>query len=230
MSKAEHTLRAEVHMERDWRQRHEREASRNKEAVHRLFARRHMGASQHKGRMNMGGRPGGANLFLRETLDPSQPRRSAQPRSPMLSISPSRIREIHDPCSRILNQLHKVLFISQLPPSMEGELSSERQAIEKYKRELFSHRKHYLGRNLKDELHKLMSGSQDIIDLAFRSPASDGDSGSGFGMKQRLSYEDLQRHIEQVLAQTGYYALPASDEPVGESAADMARTLSARGW
>ena len=76
----------------------------------------------------------------------------------MLSISPNRIREIHDPCSRILNQLHKILFISQLPPSMGGELSAQRQVIEKYKRALFSHRNHYRGWNLKDELNKLVSG------------------------------------------------------------------------
>ena len=114
VSKAEHTLRAEVLIEREWRQRHEREASRNKEAVHRLFARQQLSCS---GRSS-----------TRETREASAVWRSRDHgRSPMLSISPSRIREIHDPCSRILNQLHKILFISQLPPSMGGELSAERQ-------------------------------------------------------------------------------------------------------
>ena len=44
MRKAEHALRAEVSVEREWRQKHEREASRNKEAVHRLFARHRLDA------------------------------------------------------------------------------------------------------------------------------------------------------------------------------------------
>ena len=116
--KAEHELCAEVSMERDWRQRHEREASRNKEAVHRLFARHQLDAHS---RTN--------SCVARESsreASPMSPHRRAplarEPRSPMLSISPNRIREINDPCSRILNQLHKILFISQLPPSMEGEL------------------------------------------------------------------------------------------------------------
>lgn len=223
VSKAEHTLRAEVHMERDWRQRHEREASRNKEAVHRLFARHQLGTSQRA-----------AGGMQRDALEPSPLRRSVQAsRSPMLSISPSRIREIHDPCSRILNQLHKILFISQLPPSMEGELSAERQLIDKYKRELFSHRNHYRGRNLKDELHKVMSGSQEMIDLAFRSPTADADPSSGYAAKQRISYEELQRYIEQVLAETGYYALTncSADElevPPLERAASMPSAMPER--
>ena len=157
----------------------------------------------------------------------------------MLSISPSRIREIHDPMTRILNQLHKILFISQLPPSMEGELSYERALIERYKRELFSHRNHYRGRSLKDELHKLMNGSQEMIDLSFRAPAADisdvhTNNGLPFGQRQpRLSYEDLQKHIEQVLEVTGYYALhemacdaPAPEAPVIERTNSMPDRLS----
>jgi len=199
VSRAEHQLRAEVQIERDFRQRHEREASRNKEAVHRLLARQHIGSGRGGGH---GGGHGGTGVH-REALEPSLLRRSGQSRSPMLSISPSRIREIHDPCSRLLNQLHKILFICQLPPSMEGELSGERLAIEKYKRELFSHRNHYRGRNLKDELHKVVSGSQETIDLAFRSAAAD---------VQRISYEEMQHYIEQVLEVTGYYALGAATD------------------
>ena len=204
VSRAEHKLRAEVHIERDFRQRHEREASRNKEAVHRLFARHRLGPREHR-----------APSIHRESVDPL--RRTAQSRSPMLSISPSRIREIHDPCSRLLNQLHKILFICQLPPSIEGELSTERLVIEKYKRELFSHRNHYRGRNLKDELHKVVTGSQETIDVAFRSNAAEIDGQDGFAVTQRISYEEMQRYIEQVLAVTGYYALNTSVSEGSES-------------
>ena len=72
-------MRAEVRDERERRQRHEREALRNKEAVHRLFAKQRLD----------GGRDGG-----RDALRESSPlRRSRDTRSPMLSISPNRIRE-----------------------------------------------------------------------------------------------------------------------------------------
>ena len=216
--KAEHSLRAEVHIERDFRQRHEREASRNKEAVHRLFARHQVGMTTRggsgrgvAGSSATNGRAVGAH---REVLEPSPLRRSAQSRSPMLSISQSRIREIHDPCSLILNQLHKILFISQLPPSMEGhQLTAERHLIEKYKRELFSHRNHYRGRNLKDELHKVFSGSQEVIDMSFTRTATSAEGVDGaLHAKQRVSYEEMQVYIEQVLAETGYYALHATDD------------------
>ena len=113
--------------------------------------------------------------------------------------------------------------------------AAERQAIDKYKRELFSHKNLYRGRNLKDELHKLMNGSHEMIDIAFRSHASlaDGDvpgpNGSGFdangsfSQKQtRISYEDLQRAIEHVLESTGYYDVkgdaeqgPPAEPPLG---------------
>ena len=187
-----------------------------------------------------GGAPaaGSRPSLQREALEPSPMRRSVASvsRTPMLSISPSRIREIHDPCSLILMQLHKILFISQLPPSLEGDgQAAERQAIDKYKRELFSHKNLYRGRNLKDELHKLMNGSHEMIDIAFRSHASlaDGDvpgpNGSGFdangsfSQKQtRISYEDLQRAIEHVLESTGYYDVkgdaeqgPPAEPPLG---------------
>ena len=126
------------------------------------------------------------------------------------------MREISDPCSLILNQLHKILFISQLPPSghADAELSNSRHVIERYKRELFSHRNQYRGRNLKDELHKVMSGSQEMIDLvAFRSAASADGLGGGASSQQRISYEELQRSIEHVLEATGYYALLPEEQP-----------------
>lgn len=165
----------------DRAQRTELEALRNKEAVHRLFAQQLAGYSTLSG----------------PTLHDSSPltrMRKAGSKSLSLSISPNRIREIHDPCSRILNQLHKILFISQLPPAMEGEMAAQRQVIDRYKRELFSHRNHYRGWNLKDELHKLVGGSQEVVQHIFY--------GNHLGVdppeRQRITYEELQRLIEQV--------------------------------
>ena len=218
LAKAEAGLRDEVRIEREWRQRHEKEASSNREAVHRLFARQRLDASlSARGGLvsrGIGGGDSGRNIAtephrahdVSSPLAHSKRAHSREPRSPMLSISPNRIREIHDPCSRILNQLHKILFIAQLPPSMEGEASAHRQVIERYKRALFSHRNHYRGWSLKDELHKVLSGSQEVINLTFAAPA-DG------GKPTRLSYEQLQHAIELVLSQTGYYAAHFQEEP-----------------
>ena len=47
------------------------------------------------------------------------------------------------------------------------EAQALEELVEKYKRELFSHRNHYRGWNLKDELHKLVSGSQEVIQHIF---------------------------------------------------------------
>jgi len=185
------------------------------------------GGANGGGSAGAGGGGSGSPLH-RELLEPSPMRRSgvSANRTPMLSISPSRIREIHDPCSLLLMQLHKILFITQLPPSLDGDgLAAERQVIDKYKRELFSHHNLYRGRNLKDELHKLMSGSHEMIDVAFRSPAAladadavatgaNFDAAASFGPKRtRISYEELQRAIERVLESTGYYDVKSDAEP-----------------
>ena len=200
VSQLAYALRTEVRVERDVRQRHEREASRNKETVHRLFARQRLDAPIN-----------GERRSARELGDGSPLKRSAgrEARSPMLSISMNRIREINDPCSRILNQLHKILFVSQLPPTTS--LSFERAIVEKYKHALFSHRNHYRGWNLKDELNKVLSGSQETIDLTFcYAEGAGADAAKG----QRITYEELQRATEQVLSETGYYV------PAGDSAAE----------
>ncbi|KAJ1626284.1 hypothetical protein T492DRAFT_1033959, partial [Pavlovales sp. CCMP2436] len=82
-------------------------------------------------------------------------------RSGLLSISPHRVREISDPTALLLNQLHKVLFIDQLPPSLAQ--NHERALVERYKRSLFSHRHGARARSLKDELFRLLSGSKDVV-------------------------------------------------------------------
>ena len=82
------------------------------------------------------------------------------------------------------------------------------QVVEKYKRALFSHRRlavHQRGWNLKDELNKLVSGSQEVINLTFYSPTVvHGDAKGASAVKQRITYEELQHFIEQVLSETGY--------------------------
>lgn len=191
-------------------------------------------------------------------------------RSAMLSISPNRIREINDPASLLLNQLHKLLFVCQLPPALAanhvraramraspGPLADprppwavlplhraqDRHLIERYKRLLFSHRPGASPRSLKDELHKLLKGSQERVYLGLNhdasNPANPSRTGLGAdaaftplrdgavawstgpedqrrapgGQRYHVSYEELQQMIEQVLAGTGYYTVLRSSTP-----------------
>ena len=189
--------RADAERERDEANdaaaRYRHEAMRSKEQVRRLAARPIDGPLSR----------------LRETPRPCLSRTSANDRmarSPMLKVDASRIREIHDPCSRILHQLHKLLFVSQLPPSTE--LSVERQLIEKYKRALFSRSNQAREWNLKDEINKLLHGSREAIDMSFGAlPNVHGGEDIVASDKHRTSYEELHRLIEHVLHTTGYYDL-----------------------
>ena len=86
--------------------------------------------------------------------------------SKTVRIGPHRVRSV-DPITTMLNQLHKVIYISQLPavftvrPDEQSIFERNRHFIDRYKRELFARR----GRasNLKSELKLLSSGSTDTI-------------------------------------------------------------------
>ena len=99
--------------------------------------------------------------------------------SRILSISPNKVREIDDPVTKTLMQLHKIIYIDQvswwhhhfttlsssfqLPPTTM--INFRRRIISKYKRILFtpSHRSD----SLKMEMKKLLNGSHDVIDVSF---------------------------------------------------------------
>uniref|UniRef100_A0A3B4B4W0 Protein kinase domain-containing protein n=1 Tax=Periophthalmus magnuspinnatus TaxID=409849 RepID=A0A3B4B4W0_9GOBI len=71
--------------------------------------------------------------------------------SAALCVSQSRVRQIDDPSNRLLLQLHKVLFITQLPPAPHHD--SKRHLVERFKKSLFNvHSDPY---NLKVELSKV---------------------------------------------------------------------------
>ncbi|KAH9503252.1 Serine/threonine-protein kinase Nek10 [Bulinus truncatus] len=81
----------------------------------------------------------------------------------MLTISPNRLREINDPIQQILHQLHKLILVTQMPPTFGSD--PNRRIIEHYKRALFSSRSSSI--NLKSEMIKLIQGSEELIDLNF---------------------------------------------------------------
>lgn len=83
--------------------------------------------------------------------------------APTLSISPRKVRQISDPIQQILNVLHKVIYITQLPPTLSH--NPRRTIIDKFKRALFLPNTNPA--HLKTELKKLANGSPDYIDINF---------------------------------------------------------------
>uniref|UniRef100_A0A8C6SRL4 Protein kinase domain-containing protein n=1 Tax=Neogobius melanostomus TaxID=47308 RepID=A0A8C6SRL4_9GOBI len=68
-----------------------------------------------------------------------------------LCVSPSKVRQIDDPVNRLLLQLHKILFITQLPPAPPQD--SKRHLVERFKKALFNRRSDPHG--LRGELSKV---------------------------------------------------------------------------
>lgn len=86
--------------------------------------------------------------------------------SKVVRIGPNRVRSV-DPITNMLNQLQKVVYISQLPavftvrPEEQAIFERNRHYIDRYKRELFSQRSQ--AASLKSELKQLSSGSEEPI-------------------------------------------------------------------
>lgn len=134
-----------------------------------------------------------------------------------LSISPRKVRQINDPISQILNQLHKVIFITQLPPTLSP--NPQRRIVEQFKRALFApHNSSFV--NLKSEVKKVIEGSREVIDLKFgfgdplflhhqQDTAEKLVSGvnleSADAQEIGITYEMMQNIIENVLMESGYY-------------------------
>lgn len=83
--------------------------------------------------------------------------------APTLTISSKRVRQIHDPVLEILRIAQKLVYITQLPPSLEATFNARRRVIERYKRALFAASTR--PGDLKSELHKLMMGVCEPVEL-----------------------------------------------------------------
>ncbi|XP_010157074.1 PREDICTED: serine/threonine-protein kinase Nek10-like, partial [Eurypyga helias] len=128
-----------------------------------------------------------------------------------------KVRQITDPVQQILIQLHKIIFITQLPPALQCNL--KRRIIERFKKSLFSQQSNPC--NLKSEMKKLLQGSPELIELNFFTAdwhvvllSSGGnmlfpdDRKGGVGISdiaEGMTYEQLQTLIEEVLEECGYY-------------------------
>ncbi|XP_038848615.1 serine/threonine-protein kinase Nek10-like [Salvelinus namaycush] len=136
-----------------------------------------------------------------------------------ICVSQRKVRQIDDPVQRLLVQLHKIIYITQLPPALQH--SVKRRAIERFKKSLFYYESSPY--NLKVELNKLLQGSPELMEsgsassdwwslvqsfggdhLGAAKQAGLGDMENG-DLKEGISYEQMQAIIEEVLEENGYY-------------------------
>ncbi|KAM7063062.1 serine/threonine-protein kinase Nek10 isoform 1-T3 [Molossus nigricans] len=134
-----------------------------------------------------------------------------------IAVSQRKVRQISDPIQQILIQLHKIIYITQLPPASHHNL--KRRVIERFKKSLFSQQSNPC--NLKSEIKKLSQGSPEPIEPNFFTAdyhllhhSSGGNSLSSLDLaglptsadvEEGLTYEQMQTVIEEVLEETGYY-------------------------
>nr|XP_019600857.1 PREDICTED: serine/threonine-protein kinase Nek10 isoform X6 [Rhinolophus sinicus] len=134
-----------------------------------------------------------------------------------IAVSQRKVRQISDPIQQILIQLHKIIYITQLPPALHHNL--KRRVIERFKKSLFSQQSNPC--NLKSEIKKLSQGSPEPIEPNFftadyhllrhsagenrRSPNDPTGLPTSFDLEEGITYEQMQTVIEEVLEESGYY-------------------------
>ncbi|XP_067305596.1 serine/threonine-protein kinase Nek10 [Pseudorasbora parva] len=152
----------------------------------------------------------------------------ARPASAGICLSQRKVRQIDDPNQRLLELLHKIIFITQLPPAPQN--SFKQRAIERFKKPLFTYGSDPY--NLKVELNKVLQGSQELVEMSSASrewwsmiqslssdPSTAENRESGYSsLQDGLTYEEIQSMVEEVLEENGYYRSEL------DSAAGMRRT------
>ncbi|XP_078007443.1 serine/threonine-protein kinase Nek10 isoform X2 [Phascolarctos cinereus] len=134
-----------------------------------------------------------------------------------IAVSQRKVRQISDPIQQILIQLHKIIYITQLPPALHHNL--KRRVIERFKKSLFSQQSNPC--NLKSEIKKLSQGSPEPIEPNFftadchlllhssggntLSPNDRTGLPSSLDLEEGITYEQMQTVIEEVLEESGYY-------------------------
>uniref|UniRef100_A0A8C7EQ97 NIMA related kinase 10 n=2 Tax=Mustelidae TaxID=9655 RepID=A0A8C7EQ97_NEOVI len=140
-----------------------------------------------------------------------------RPASAGIAVSQRKVRQISDPIQQILIQLHKIIYITQLPPALHHNL--KRRVIERFKKSLFSQQSNPC--NLKSEIKKLSQGSPEPIEPNFftadyhllhrpsggNSLSPDDPTGlcTSSDLEEGITYEQMQTVIEEVLEESGYY-------------------------
>ncbi|XP_036394617.1 serine/threonine-protein kinase Nek10 [Megalops cyprinoides] len=149
--------------------------------------------------------------------DFAAPKLKPRPASAGICLSQKKVRQIDDPVQTLLVLLHKIIYISQLPPA--HHYNFKRRAIERFKKSLFHYRSSPY--KLKVELKKLLQGSPELIEPGCIStdwfslvqsfggkPLGNEDQGniSYMNLQEGVTYEQMQTMIEEVLEENGYYS------------------------
>ncbi|KAM9309948.1 serine/threonine-protein kinase Nek10 [Pholidichthys leucotaenia] len=136
-----------------------------------------------------------------------------RPASAGICISQKKLRQIDDPIQRILVQLHKIIYITQLPPASYHSI--KRRLIERFKKTLF-----IVGSdpyNLKVELSKLLQASPELIEFGsnrsdwwplvchFTGDLHTAESTIDGNLKDGVTYQQMQGIIEELLEENNYY-------------------------
>ncbi|KAM4790818.1 LOW QUALITY PROTEIN: serine/threonine-protein kinase Nek10 [Cyanocitta cristata] len=137
-----------------------------------------------------------------------------------IAASQRKVHQISDPVQQILVQLHKIIFLTQLPPALQCNL--KRRIIE-IKKSLFSQQSNPC--NLKSEIKKLLQGSPELIEPNIFTADWHGihlssggnmllpDDRKGIlgtsGMAEGMTHQQLQT-IEEVLVESGYYSFSSN--------------------
>ncbi|XP_062322189.1 serine/threonine-protein kinase Nek10 [Osmerus eperlanus] len=149
------------------------------------------------------------------------PKPRPRPMSEGICVSHKKVRQIDDPIQRLLVQLHKIIYITQLPPALNH--NAKRRAIERFKKSLFQYGSSPY--NLKVELNKLLQCSPELIEsgsagsewwslvqsfgrdsVSANSPDELGDG----NLKDGITYDQMKAIIEEVLEENEYYNTTAS--------------------
>uniref|UniRef100_A0A2K6M2E8 Serine/threonine-protein kinase Nek10 n=1 Tax=Rhinopithecus bieti TaxID=61621 RepID=A0A2K6M2E8_RHIBE len=129
-----------------------------------------------------------------------------------IAVSQRKVRQISDPIQQILIQLHKIIYITQLPPALHHNL--KRRVIERFKKSLFG--QHSNPCNLKSEIKRYEPIEPNFFtaDYHLLHHSSSGNSLSpndptglptSFELEEGITYEQMQTVIEEVLEESGYY-------------------------
>ncbi|XP_058602606.1 serine/threonine-protein kinase Nek10 isoform X1 [Onychostoma macrolepis] len=162
----------------------------------------------------------------------------ARPASAGICLSQRKVRQIDDPNQRLLELLHKIVFITQLPPAPHNSL--KQRAVERFKKPLFTYGSDPY--NLKVELNKVLQGSQELVEMSsasrewwsmIQSLSSDPSTAENRGgesgytsLQDGLTYEDIQSMVEDVLEENGYYSVALGSRSDMDSGAGTRRTQS----
>lgn len=103
-----------------------------------------------------------------------------------MQVKPGNVKRIADPTQALFQELHKMVFLTQLPPGIKKD--TRKSMVESFKHWLFSDAKN--ADNLKFELAKLNNCDKEEIPIVY---------------KERVTYETLNFAIEELLVEHGYY-------------------------